>query len=60
MLRNFLHAGRYRSYSSSPLAIEHLKGEHTGITVLSLNRPEARNAMGKEMMEKVKQRFFFK
>merc|ERR1712170_139875 len=40
---------------SSDIIVNHLKGSESGISVVSLNRPKARNAIGKTLLTKLKQ-----
>ncbi len=37
--------------TGSQLQVDFLKGEDEGIAVFTMNRPEARNALGKQMMK---------
>jgi len=44
--------GAFRYYSSKPndCYLNHLTGDDKGISVLTLNRPEAKNALSKNML----------
>lgn len=56
--RSALHSGRraLSVVSDAPqFKVELLDGEHAGVALFTMSRPEARNALGKQMMVEFRQ-----
>lgn len=56
--RSALHSGRraLSVVSDTPqFKVELLDGEHAGVALFTMSRPEARNALGKQMMVEFRQ-----